>query len=413
VTSVVSRLPAVREWPLWQLPGWLSALVLAVVAADTAAIATAAAVTQVHVADLRLFAVLLGCSLITTRRVRGTGDLSTLMKDMNGVWELPVALLLPPLYGLLAPIPRFVLAQRRHRLTTHRRVYSACSLGLSYAATSLVFHAFTPVLASPALSPQVRGIAWCGCAIACGALQAVTNYALVLTAVTARNPAMSLRAVLFSRESFYVDGAELPVGVMIAYAVSAGPLMALFALPFVPLLQRSLLHSQLAAAARTDSKTGLLNAAAWQAEARLMLGRAARAGEPAALAVIDIDHFKAVNDSRGHLAGDAVLAAVATAMRCLFRDGDICGRVGGDEFAVLFPLTAPHDGLLAAERLCGHIAGTAIGVPGGAGPVRVTLSIGVCPLDARHGDLDSLLAAADTALYAAKESGRNAVRTAG
>jgi diguanylate cyclase (GGDEF)-like protein len=413
VTSVLSRLPAVRQWRLWQLPGWLSALVLAVVAADAAAIATATAVTPVHGGDLRLFAVLLGCSLMTTRMVRGTGDLSSLEKDMNGVWELPLALLLPPLYALLAPIPRFVLAQRRRRIPTHRRVYSACSIGLSYAAASLAFHALTPMLASAALSPQLRGIAWCGCAIACGVLQSVTNYTLVLTAVTSGNPAVSLRAALFSRESFYSDGAELPAAVMIAYVVSAGPLMALVALPFVPLLQRSLLHSQLAAAARTDSKTGLLNAAAWQAEARLALGRAARAGDQAAVALIDIDHFKAVNDSRGHLAGDAVLAAVATAMLGLFRDGDICGRIGGDEFAVLFPLAGAHGGLLAAERLCGHIAGTAISVPGGAEPVRVTLSVGLCPAGDRHGDLDSLLAAADLALYAAKKGGRNTVRAAG
>jgi diguanylate cyclase (GGDEF)-like protein len=167
-------------------------------------------------------------------------------------------------------------------------------------------------------------------------------------------------------------------------------------------------HASLAAAARTDAKTGLLNADAWQREATVEITRAAPAQTPLAVAIADIDHFKTVNDTHGHLAGDAVLAAVSAAMRDLLRDCDLCGRFGGEEFALLLPRTTAAQALEVTERIRQGISDLVI-PRDGTEAIRVTISIGVAfPSQARC-TLDDLLAAADHALYQAKSSGRDRV----
>jgi diguanylate cyclase (GGDEF)-like protein len=113
-------------------------------------------------------------------------------------------------------------------------------------------------------------------------------------------------------------------------------------------------------ASRTDAKTGLLNAATWQREAVRELIRAARKHNPVAVAMLDIDHFKKVNDTYGHLAGDAVLAAIAAATRSLLRDYDIIGRFGGEEFAILLPHTGAAEATGVTERLRKRIPRIAI-----------------------------------------------------
>jgi diguanylate cyclase (GGDEF)-like protein len=184
----------------------------------------------------------------------------------------------------------------------------------------------------------------------------------------------------------------------------------------VTLLQRSLRHNQLVNASRIDSKTGLLNAGTWEREAAAEVARAVRTRTPLALALVDIDHFKAVNDDHGHLAGDKALGGIARTFRIFLRNYDLVGRFGGEEFALLLPHTKAVDAYGIAERIREHIAATPIDVDGvpNAGRVRLTVSVGVAALGARwdastSNQLTDLLAAADRALYQAKRAGRDQV----
>jgi diguanylate cyclase (GGDEF)-like protein len=423
-TTMRNRISACcHRWQAWELSGWLLAFIAAVVAADLAVIGVCAAATTVRGADLELAGVLLACNLLTVELTHRAGEPAGLVKDVHAIWELPLALLLPPLYALLVPIPRMALVQWRVRPTlVYRRVFTAAAVGLSYGAASGVFHVIEPEVVGPTPGAQARVLAWTLAAAACGVLKSAVNKLLVMTAVKGADPAASVRENLFSREPLFHDAAELSVGLMVAHAVVASPFMALGALPLVALLHRSFRHAQLVDASRIDAKTGLLNAGTWLREARLETVRAARARTPVSVAIADIDHFKNVNDTFGHLAGDAVLAAIASALTALLRDCDLTGRFGGEEFCILLPGTDATEAHRITERLREKISrivtpvsgatgtgGTGIGGPGGAPPLRVTISIGVAALGASRRDLDELLAAADHALYQAKEAGRNQV----
>jgi len=205
-----------------------------------------------------------------------------------------------------------------------------------------------------------------------------------------------------------LDLTETCVGILVAVTCALSYLLLLVALPPVILLQRSLMHQQLAAAARTDPKTGLLNAAAWQREADAEVARAQRTSSPLALLLVDVDHFKRVNDSHGHLIGDEVLRALATELRQQVRESDVVGRFGGEEFTVLLPRTDDAGAYGIAERL--RTSAGRLSVAAADARINVTVSIGVAVLGQHGNDLFELLAAADVALYRAKDAGRDQVR---
>ena len=172
------------------------------------------------------------------------------------------------------------------------------------------------------------------------------------------------------------------MAVLVTLGVAISLVTIVFALPFVTLLQRSMRHVQLLNASRIDSKTGLLNAGTWEREAASEVARAVRTRSPLALVLIDVDHFKLVNDLHGHLAGDKALRAIAHVFRIFLRDYDLAGRFGGEEFAVLLPQTSAADARQIAERVRLHIAETPISISDdpAAEPVRITVSMGVAAL---------------------------------
>jgi diguanylate cyclase (GGDEF)-like protein len=382
-----------------------------VVAAGVAGLATVTA------AELLLLGGLLACIAATVELTKRAGENAGVIRDVYAVWELPIAILLPPVFAICVPIFRFSLIQLRIRKTPlHKRVFSAAMIGLSYGAASLVFHALTGTGLDSVTSPLPHPALWMVAVAVASVSQWAVNASLVLPAIKGSDPTVRVRDLLLARESVHNDVAELCVAVLVTLGIAVSPLTIVFALPFVTLLQRSVRHAQLLAASRIDSKTGLLNAGTWEREAASEVARAVRTRTPLALVLIDVDHFKLVNDVHGHLAGDTALRAIARTFKIFLRDYDLAGRFGGEEFALLLPQTSAGDARQIAERVRGHIASTPIGVSDdpGAEPVQVTVSIGVAALGVTWGSttgsqLTDLLAGADSALYQAKNAGRNQV----
>ncbi|HEY1920923.1 MAG TPA: GGDEF domain-containing protein [Streptosporangiaceae bacterium] len=365
-----------------------------------------------------LFAALVACGAVCIEATRRLGMPTGVSRDLLSAWWLPVALLLPPLYALLAPAPLAVLLQIRvQKSPLYRRVFSTAVLGLAGAAASIAFGRFG--LRAGAQRDLAAWFTHTGpgiwftrpatilVAVGCAALFSVVNAALVAVAVHASEPRGRWRDLFWDAESLILDVTEDCVGVLVTIACALSPLLLFVALPPVILLQRSLLHQQLRTAARTDAKTGLLNAAAWQREADTEVVRVLRTGTTLAVLLVDIDHFKRVNDTHGHLAGDQVLATLAGELRQQVRDSDLVGRFGGEEFVVLLPGADADEAGKVAERLRERIA-AAITVAGDI-ELSVTVSIGAAVLGEHGDDVGDLIAAADIALYRAKAAGRDQV----
>jgi diguanylate cyclase (GGDEF)-like protein len=405
---------AIRDWPIWTLPRWLTVYVIAVAVAALAAIGATAPITDFSERNLGLFGLLLGCTVAAVEMTRKAGEKGGMVKDVQGVWELPVAILLPPFFALVVPLAQTALTQARVRQAVlHRRVFTGAAVSLSYGAASFAFHGLW------ALSPQGpgsgfgRGAVWTLLVVLSAVIKLVVNDALVMTAVKATNPAAGIRETFLSGEQLYNDAAEICIAVLVTFGVAGVPLLALAALPVVTLLQRSMSHVQLVSDSRTDSKTGLLNAATWERESAAEVLRAVRTQSPLAIAMVDIDKFKVINDTYGHLVGDQVLKEIANALNTLLRDYDLAGRFGGEEFSLLLPQTRAVDAFRIAERVRANIAGLSIIAPGATGGerVQVTVSIGLAALDSGgKRELSELVAAADAALYRAKAGGRDQVQ---
>lgn len=155
-----------------------------------------------------------------------------------------------------------------------------------------------------------------------------------------------------------------------------------------------------------DGLTSLWNRKAILSILERDLLRAERDHQPVGLIMIDVDHFKAINDSRGHAAGDAVLRIIASGIAAVVRPYDSVGRCGGEEFLIVAPGCDLAETWELAERVRSHVAGCSISVGGAS--VTVSLSLGVATGDA-SADIEKLLNAADAALYQAKNAGRNRV----
>jgi diguanylate cyclase (GGDEF)-like protein len=166
------------------------------------------------------------------------------------------------------------------------------------------------------------------------------------------------------------------------------------------------LHRRLADDARHDSLTDLGNRRRLDEELAVLIARTERYGHRFALCMFDIDHFKQLNDTAGHLAGDQALRNVADALRSALRSGDSLYRYGGEEFVVTLPGQSSDGAMLAAERLRSAVEAMALPHPAGG---SVTISAGVAVAEPAGITATELLAAADVALYRAKEQGRNRV----
>lgn len=187
--------------------------------------------------------------------------------------------------------------------------------------------------------------------------------------------------------------------------VALGPIMVASVMAARNTLQRRLERMAL-----HDHLTGLLNRRSFTEDATAMLESLAAQRQPVAVMMVDIDHFKAINDTFGHAAGDDVIASTAAVLKRCIRQTELAGRLGGEEFAVVVPGCSKDDALAIAERMRVAFADNTVTTMNGD-RITATISIGVAHAVEAPGELGALLAAADAALYRAKAEGRNRVNT--
>ncbi|MDO5611021.1 MAG: GGDEF domain-containing protein [Pseudomonadota bacterium] len=208
----------------------------------------------------------------------------------------------------------------------------------------------------------------------------------------ATNPTQLNERVI--KEAILLDGDHITVGECILKFISNTSPEAQY-------------HEEIHQLAVQDPLTGLSNRRHFIDVVEHAIARAARHAQPLAFCIIDIDHFKSINDVHGHLEGDRVLRDVADTLRSLLRANDILGRIGGEEFGLLLPETGPEAALEIAERL--RVAVQQAACEAGSSALGVTISIGMATLGGDMQTRSSLMASADAALYRAKAAGRNRV----
>lgn len=417
--SRLGRLLAVREWRWWQLPP-LARVYVAIVPLGAVAVMGIEAIGQAGwpISDVSKFLLLMSCGMVSVasmpRLMYSPGGVT---RDFSSVWMLPTAILLPPVYTALVPIPLYAISQIFvHRGVVHRTVFSAAAVSLSYALAAEVFRLFPSSFAGRGIGSGLHAFSWAVAVAACEIVGGRSQRCLVLGAVKLTDPTVRIRRIEWNREALEGIFAEIDLGVLITVAMGLSPALVVLAVPAVLLVRRFMVHPALMAQSRVDSKTGLLNISTWEKEAEAELSRATRTRGPIAVALVDIDHFKGVNDTYGHLAGDRVLKAVAEALTGQLRDYDLAGRFGGEEFVLLLARATEDEALRIAERLRCHIGGMAVPASDDPGAARVslTISVGVTAGEPGRGrKLADMLAAADSALYQAKRTGRNRVSVAG
>lgn len=337
--------------------------------------------------------------------------------DLSSVWLFAGAVLLPPSLACAVVISICVYVHVRVRrpakATLYRGVFSTATYVLSvHAAVAMITY-----VGGGSADLFQGGFGLLAIATALLAYTVVNSCLVVGVVVISSNK--TVREVLGHGDELVLEIATLCLGGLVALAMAAGgPWLAAFALPPLLVLHRAVLVHQLQKAANTDGKTGLLTAAAWHQQGTEHLKRAAEHHSAAGVLILDLDHFKRVNDDYGHLAGDVVLRAVATAIRDEVRDHDLVGRFGGEEFVLLLPHPDSRDYAYAdlratAERIRRAVARLSVEIETPDGPMSIgglSTSIGgsIFPTDGTQ--VQDLVAVADTALYAAKRDGRNVVR---
>ncbi|XVS64443.1 diguanylate cyclase [Actinosynnema sp. CA-299493] len=314
-----------------------------------------------------------------------------------GLVALPCNLLVLLLFG---PALHGVLTQRPE---SHRWVFTLSATALAVFATR-----FAIGWAEPRTDLLVMVLG--------ATVLLVLRAGVIAIGLKLRSPRAKGEEVIGEPIDVVLGIVAVSTGGLMGFVAAATPVHALMAGPPLALLERAAQLPHWRRSAQRDAKTGLANAVHWDGRARYELSKARVRDRPMAVMLLDLDHFKRVNDEVGHLAGDSALSAVALLLTSTVRSGDLVGRFGGEEFVVLLPDAEPAIARSVAQRVRHAVADLAVPTVGTDGREHLltglTVSIGVASSRRFGYELPDLLVAADAALLAAKGYGRNLVEMA-
>ena len=407
-----------RQWRIWNLPARPRAFLVGVEILAVVATGVLAARYPMTAEAARNFAVIVGMGILVAEVTKRVERMRRRFSDtphvnMSSVWTFSAALVTSPALAAATTVILYLHLWRRSwreitGMHPFRVVYSVGAVVLSCHVAFLLNDWLRVTL--PAYPHGLLGVLGLVVTIV---VYWLVNSALIGAAISVLRSDRSLGRLVGSWSENAIEYTTLILGTIVAGALMVNPwAVVLMPLPLY-VLHKSLLVRQLEHDATTDGKTGLLNAGTWQSLAAREVGLAQRHATTVGVLMVDIDHFKHVNDRYTHIVGDQALRAVADTLRSSVRGTDLVGRFGGEEFVVLL-VGADHTGSIdTAERICERVRALRIGdaLTGATYPdLQLSVSIGVAALPDNGTDLDDLLRGADIALFAAKDAGRDGVQ---
>jgi diguanylate cyclase (GGDEF)-like protein len=312
---------------------------------------------------------------------------------------IAAALVLPPAGVVAVCLAQHLPEWVRQKYPWYIQSFNIANVTLSGIAAWAVRAA----LAAAGAERASTGAAATAAAMAAAAAFVLVNHALLAQMLSFARGHRLGESGLFGIESLGVDCALAAVGVTLALALIDLPAAVPVVLVPLLLIHRGLAVPRLKAQALRDHKTGLLNAAGIEEGGATELSRALRFDRPLSVLMIDVDGLREINNTFGHVTGDAALAAVGQMLCSDLRSYDLCGRFGGDEFVAILPETPLDAAVELATRIEGRLRTKTIRTPGGE-PVRLPVSIGAATCESGDRKLSDLIARADVAMYEAKRS---------
>ncbi|MGC7093951.1 diguanylate cyclase [Amycolatopsis lurida] len=406
-----------RDWKLWSLPRRVVFFVVAVEIAALAATVFAVMARPAGDAHWSTFIVLASLGLVSAEVTRHVERVRKKFSDtphvnMSSVWTFSAALLTAPALAAATAVLLYLhLWWRTWRgitgMAAYRAVFNASVVVLScYAAT-----AAASVLPEAQLLQAQWPVGLVGLLVVMAFYWVVNSLPIAVVIGLSRGD-WTVKRLVGSWSDNALECATLSIGALVAVALTIRPELVVLTLLPLYVLHRSVLVKQLEQAATTDSKTDLLNAVSWHRLAEQEFARAQRHGGGCAVLMLDLDHFKRVNDRHGQLVGDQVLRRVGAAIKRQARKHDLAGRFGGEEFVLLLPDADEAEGVQVAERIRGAISAVSV-TEDSASKTAISASVGVAAYPGAGEALQDLLIAADNALFSAKNLGRDQVVSVG
>jgi diguanylate cyclase (GGDEF)-like protein len=391
-----SRLLLARSWAIWQTAKpVLVGYVLTVDVLAVLGVMATVVLRPMGPLDPVPLILLIACAVVYTELSLPIAKVQDRCQgSLNSVWIFAAVLLLhPALAALVVVVACFATWLRIRPKGLYRKMFATAATILSGLSAAAFLHLMgvRPFVEMPKNTLTFTVL------FAAAVIFLVVNTILTATLTLLSEPGRKISQAL--AQDYALEAATAALGILLSWVLVDWPITVVLIMGIMLVLHRSALIRQLRDQARADPKTGLLNSATWFKDAAAQLDRSKRS---TALLMLDLDHFKTINDRHGHLVGDKHLRGVADVLRSEVRSTDLVGRFGGEEFVVLLPQTAQQDAMAIAERIRRRVATVTV-----EGVDAVTVSVGVAAHPDHGETLEEVVSAADCALLAAKTAGRN------